>query len=675
MTELEFKKSLQTHKLASNERPELIPQEGLKISLFPDDCPCNAIWDYAISPEGRHYFSLCAELTYAGYVSLYEYIPETGEFKLCFNIEDKIITYDRNIRPSKIHTSICFMPNGKIIMTTHTTAKAPDHPHWLFMHYLNHQFEGYIGSNVLIYDPKSGKVEDLGIPVQRDTIYGACYDASHNALYFHTYLRGHTYRLDLDDRNLTDYGQTTMQGSFFLKLGRDGNIYTTTRNGCLFRINTQTQKIEDLDFQFKKSIMMPHAVDGPDGKLYMFAHSCPYLYAYDYETQKTKMICYNIPKDVNFDKMDVAQYGGGFDDYGVLWYAVSIRANDESGFAMTYLCYIDDLHGDNPTAVKVGVIGTPEHGIASCCETFVLNDTFFGVSSNHSMDPPGMFKIELEPTRKNINNPRKRLNDPCFYIRIEGGENIYDGDLFKDGERYYQSTKYFMEHNKFTYDNLQIFRTPDRDVTPVWMELGRVRSSVLDVSFDNNGNVSAVCGVPGDYTLLAIKDGDITEKTENYNYTEKNPDITANKFAHLKLPHHAGRQYKAVASAYCEIEGGKYLVGTLDGMLAIVDLEKNTVFSLGAVTTGEAIRSLASTNDGKLAYGVASDPDGFGMVFSFNIDTGITLYGYIQAGDKKGRSGHSYEPSSIAFAPDDKSIAIGAKGNMGTVYRFFLDKR
>ena len=673
MIDLNYKKSLQKFGPIDLKMHELVPQDGVRLSLFPKECKYNAIWDYAVSPEGRHYFGLCAEHSYSAYAQFYEYKPDDGSFERCFKVEDSIVTYDRNIRASKIHTSICFMPDKRIIMTTHTTAAAPDHKYWLFMHYLNHPYEGYSGSNVLIYDPAAKKVEDCGIPVQRDTIYGACYDPSHNALYFCTYLRGRVYRLDLDNRNLTEYGQITGQGSFYMKMGKDGNIYFTTRNGCLLRIDTTTQKIEDVGFKFTpRSMMMPHAIDGPDGNLYMFAHNCPNLFVFNYNTKNVTGEYNAIPGEFKSANWNYAYGGGGFDEQGVLWYSVSMReGSDESIYSMRYLCRLD-FNQKDPAPVNMGAMGTREHTVCSSCDAYVQNDAFFAVTSNHANDPPGIIKIDLEPVRRGYDKPRVLVNDPISYMGLIDGEKLYDGDLYADAEKYYENRREFADYNRFVAENRPSFWTPRCEISLLWMELGRGFSSVRKVEFNDDGDIVAVCGQPDNYTRVIIRSKKIISMESNYTYAESDRSVVAERFSHVKLPKQAGRNFLAVASAYCLLADNKFLVGTLDGMLAVVDGDK--AFSLGSVSVGEPILSIASNKAGTTAYGVASDPHGFGMVFRFDMETGLTLYGYIMAHDFNKDSGYSYEPCTVAFAPDEKSIAIGARDNMGTVYRFFFEK-
>ena len=143
----------------------LVNQKAVRHSLLPPEIKHNATWDYAISPKGRHFFSVCAEGRYTEYAHLYEYIPATGALELRFRLDDVIITYPRAIRPSKFHESFSFLPDGRLIMTSHTTATAPNHPALAVSAYFDHQWEAYPGSNILIYDPETNKVTDLGIPV------------------------------------------------------------------------------------------------------------------------------------------------------------------------------------------------------------------------------------------------------------------------------------------------------------------------------------------------------------------------------------------------------------------------------------------------------------------------------------------------------------------------------
>ena len=92
------------------------------------------------------------------------------------------------------------MTDGRMIMTTHTTDKSPRHPTWLPYAYYHHLWEGFAGGNIIIYDPKTGHAENMGIPVPHESIYGAVYEPAHNALFFLGFMRGHLYRYSIDEK-------------------------------------------------------------------------------------------------------------------------------------------------------------------------------------------------------------------------------------------------------------------------------------------------------------------------------------------------------------------------------------------------------------------------------------------------------------------------------------------
>ena len=54
--------------------------------------------------EGRHFIPCCAEGTFPEYVKLYEYLPQTNEMRLCFDLEGNIVVYPRTI----LHKNVYF---------------------------------------------------------------------------------------------------------------------------------------------------------------------------------------------------------------------------------------------------------------------------------------------------------------------------------------------------------------------------------------------------------------------------------------------------------------------------------------------------------------------------------------------------------------------------------------
>ena len=127
-----------TYVLHGREDHRLINQTGVRQYCYPPRHSHNAIWDSNAGPDGKLYYGLATEIATAGYVRLCSYDYHTGIAEELFRVEDVILPQDRAIRASKFHSSICFMPDGRLIMTTHTTDKSPRHPTWMPIAYYHH---------------------------------------------------------------------------------------------------------------------------------------------------------------------------------------------------------------------------------------------------------------------------------------------------------------------------------------------------------------------------------------------------------------------------------------------------------------------------------------------------------------------------------------------------------
>ena len=100
------------------------------------------------------------------------------------------------------------------------------------------------------------------------------------------------------------------------------------------------------------------------------------------------------------------------------------------------------------------------------------------------------------------------------------------------------------------------------------------------------------------------------------------------------------------------------------------------VFSLGMVTCSGPIRDMTASPDGRTVYGVAGDPDDLGLVFSYNMDTGLVLHGsiFFEEGDGFDGLGNSCEPCAIDYAPDGMSLAIGVRDRLGCAYEYYFEE-
>ncbi|MBQ7120166.1 MAG: PQQ-like beta-propeller repeat protein [Oscillospiraceae bacterium] len=643
---------------------QMIPQSAVK-QCFIDAPGFNAAWDYCVTSEGKHYIPCCAEGTFPEYVKLYEYLPDTNEMKLLFDLENSITVYPRTIRPSKFHTSINPMPDGKLIMTTHTTASAPGHPCWMPEAYYTHMWEGYMGSNVIVYDPETGKVEDFGIPVPRDSVYGAKYIASINALFFITYNRGHAYLFSLDDRSVIDFGQCTELGTYHLHEASDGNIYFSTRSGDLWRFNVQTKKAEYTGVEIPRedttvcrtNNVFAYSVNGADGRIYFVTHTGRHFFAYDPKDNSLEKLAFIVPAGMREDYPDSKAFGMVFDEYGKLWYTVHTNK--------IHLCSIDI---ENPEAEPhgFGLVGT-EKRCHDCVENiFIRDDILYMSDANHGPDAPGVVSVDLRKVRRYADTPGIICQDEIAYITRNNelrNKDLYNGNLEKDSKRIADFYDQERRDAEYISQNPFSFGKGEKYVCKLWKKVGPEGSQVYKVSYDEDGNVIAF--TEGGKRVVS-KNGEII-KIDNCEKIIKEAELTFDDYI---LPAHPGRQYLAKASAYGKLSDGSFVVGTKDGMLALI--KNGKVFSLGAVCNDGAVHDIAVTPDGKRAFGVAGDRDSLGVVFSFDTENGVEIGGriYFTSGASRERTGVSSEPCCIAASPDGKRVAIGVRDNLGCVYEF-----
>ena len=659
---------------------ELMPQKRTKAFFFKGEEDHNSIWDTTMGPDGKLYLSLSSELTNGGYARLYEYDYKTGKARKLINAEDVILPQDRAIRASKFHTSISFIGDHKLAMTTHSTDKAPQHPTWMPFSFFGNMWEGFAGSNIVTYDLETGKAENLGIPAVHESLYGSCYDKKHNAFYSMGFMKGHLYRYDFTTHQAKDMGKVSEQGSFRMVPGPDGNLYTSSKSGYVFKIDTDAEKVVDMNYRVPfftygdnydfASVFGNFSVGriGPDGRIYVAIMYGPSILAIDTETGKIE----DMGPYLDTDRYCVGEnrngiFGMDFDDKGRLWYIVNPVNNGESPMRPAcpagIFCWDITKKGTRPE--WKGILGVSD--CVSTCPSmmYIHENTLLAVEQFHGNMAPCVYAVDLsqydEPGNVLVKVDPNELNDRMFH---EGDPEQYGYSAPFDANDSVCSA------NPNTFDgDLDSFYRIWRELAPDHIE----DSAVKGLAFDDKGVLWGLCGDDNKY-VFKIADGKATVLPEKeagdiqwLKEAVKN-NITVND---LKMPHYPGRQFMAVPSVEAEISGGKKLVGTVDGLLAMID--GNKVFSYGMCGYNGPVRDMAVTPDKKTVYGVAGDPEDLGMVFRFTEDKGLELLGNVFHGSSRlDGIAASNILSAVSVSKDGKKLAIGSADRIGTVYIYNL---
>jgi len=654
----------------------LMSQTGLRQFVFPLESDHNAIWDSSISPDGTLYFALATELSTAGYVRLCRYNYESNTVDELFRVEDVIMPSDRSIRASKFHTSISYMNDGRMVMTTHTTDKAPQHPTWMPVAYFHHLWEGYQGSNIVVFDPKTGKAENLGCPVPHESIYGSIYDPKHNALYFTGWLKGHTYRYQFDDHSLFDYGQCSENASFRLVFDKEGRIYSSSRSGWMYRIDTKTGKLQDLNYRIPFHTYPEYGADykglshggiGPDGRLYMCFFYSRKIIAFDSTTDTFEEIGdYLSTEKHNVNETRNGIFGMDFDSKGVLWYAVFSRNCDsgrrEIGMPSSLFRW-DIARGGRPE--WMGIIGTKERAACWTSEVNISHDDImYIIGSNHAVDGPDITAIDLKLYRKDMRNFGTELTQDSYYW-----EN--------PPERYQKAADFFFENGRFLeHNNWKVALPLQYEPIRLWRELAPDHiddSPVKQLIWETPAKLCGLCSGAADFVFV-IEQGKLTSLTPASEqpalYAKLCKKMNAVPTPRINLPYYPGRQYKAVAVQE-ERLGAKTVVGTMDGMLAVCEAER--IFSLGPAAYNGPVRDMAAMPDGTAVYGVGGDKDDIGILFSYDESNGLRWLGHVSYDVPCAFSPvHCNILTACAISPDGKTLAIGSGDRLGTVMFYRL---
>ncbi len=644
-------------------RPEtlrVMSQTGVRQYVFPGGSH-PACWDAIQLDDGNILLSLCSELTTGEYAKLALYDPARNEARELASLRTSQFLSDRWIRPSKVHTSMCRMDDGRIIMVTHTTDKAPQHPAWMPGAYFADPWEGFPGSSMLIYDPASGKLEDLGVPAPRETLYGGVWNRATGTYFALGFLKGELYEIDPVSHAVRNHGQAVERASYRLAVGSDDNVYFTTRNGVLERFNIAAGRVERVGYQMpavREPGRLPpyfcYALSGPDGKLWMAGMSDMRLSAYDPATGKASVFGRFLDEERYSTEPGARPYVGcmGFDQEDVLWACIcTVRKGGAEDYKLPALLVRGDvMRGGEPEIL--GIAGTPERVVTTVCTMLMdrARDRMYLFGSNHGCDGPDVESIDLAAFRPMAKEPGPCTRDAL----IRPGNGLYraHGEQLKRG-------------GEIRAENSTMFRLGRVTAVPLWTRFSseeQEESSVRSLRFVGD-ELEALCGKTRGTRFRITAQGAVVSRE-----SAPIPDAQAAPEAVNGLPYYPGRQYKRAAALCVPISGRRTLAATEDGLLSIVSGEN--VYALGPGWVNGPVRSLAATPDGSAVWGVAGDDEDICVVFSYDDRAGLRWRGTVSAVDPTAGVCSSPRLDAVAVSDDGRQVAVGAGGRMGCVYLY-----
>ncbi|MEA4824409.1 MAG: hypothetical protein VB111_09890 [Clostridiaceae bacterium] len=494
----------------------LIPQDGIRVRVDPADTHYPSCWDMNVSPyTGVLYFAPCDETGKGLHTRLVSYDWDSDTAKVDVKIERLALPRERHMPHSKLHESITFLPNGHIVASTHSTDRGKFQPEWMPFAHVDHVWDGFPGSYVIDYDPKTGVALNLGCPAPRESIYGMTYDPKYNALYMIGFMRGHVYRLSLDDRSVKDLGKAAEVFCYRLHLGPDGHIYGMTKSGYLWRVNVDTQEFEDMNWRLPGEPYnyvantwyryMAQAHNVSDHEFVFCGCAQDHMYLFNTDTLTARDLGNKRPFDFESD-FEIATYDNnefGVDKYGVLWYTQEPEhywhPTDEYYKTPYVLLLMRWDYRAGKKAEVAGILGTQEYALTheTCTCLDLSRDRLFIIGQTKPLDAlekpstQSLFMIDLEKCRAAL----EKGPGPIWNRKLEAvAMNEEETAKAKDAAAHYNAWA-----GEEVAGANPVTAFPIQSVIPIrlWRAVPHTEiseSKVISLLWDDEGNLHGICG-------------------------------------------------------------------------------------------------------------------------------------------------------------------------------------
>jgi len=522
------------------EKWRLINQTGIRFVVNPAGTGYSSCWDMNVSPfDGTLYASLCHEVGKGDHSRLIAYNYDEDRAWVASKTEDATLPRERALPHTKHHESLSFLPDGQLIMTTHSTDRAKHHPEWMPFAHTTHVWEGFPGSYILKYDPATGETRNLGMPAPRESIYGATYNKKDNCFYMIGFMRGHVYRYSLDDKTVMDLGKAAELYCYRLHAAPDGHVYGVTKSGFLFRVNTDKIELEDMNWRipaypdaFVNNTWyryMSQAHDISDHEFVFSSGHSEDMFKFDCNTETVTALGKRAPYDYvnDFEPVTIGYDEFAIDKYGCLWYVLGgwkvDKPRDEFFNAPNPRMLIrwDIKNGKEPECL--GICSSQEINLtgSSCLCIDKERDRLYIIGTAkpvvgktvEGMPPEGMqsiFCLDLAEFRPHMYEKGPIWDEPMTVTPYP--EEEVAAILKAANEPPVWAGEEVSGKNPFTC-------FPLGNVVPIrlWREVPDViDSKVQGLCWDEEGNVHGVCGVNNKYYFKLIpRDGEYFASKED----------------------------------------------------------------------------------------------------------------------------------------------------------------
>ncbi len=228
----------------------MLDNAHLTIRVVEDKPNHDVIYSLIEAPDGTVYVGLCGETGKDGcYAQILKYNKQEGTFTTLVDLANVIRHPADDIRPphSKLHTTFCMAKDGKLLASTHMTAPPLHEDAYHYWHIYNDPDRCYLGSHLIIYDPKTNHAEDFGVVMPKGGARWMTYNPEREEVYMTSFLTCHFHVVNLKTGEIKDIGRISEHdwlGPCYCPA--DGRVYTTDSQGFFLRYTPETGTMEKL---------------------------------------------------------------------------------------------------------------------------------------------------------------------------------------------------------------------------------------------------------------------------------------------------------------------------------------------------------------------------------------------------------------------------------------------